>query len=156
MIPCPQWLPLASLAFFDLLCAICAATLNHTSRRYTYKAKQPIDSHRQGHSCTFRAQLALQHRCTPHGLPFIKIGLYEARWSASPLRPRLTCATTTPMRTALCPLQMPRRNVITALLMETLVEFALTCARGAFPEHCYGAARLSDGRVRRACALWGA
>ena len=46
VIPCPQWLPLATMAFFGLLRAIRAATLNHTARRYTYNIQQPTDSHR--------------------------------------------------------------------------------------------------------------
>ena len=44
----PQWLPLmATMAFFGLLRAIRAATLNHTARRYTYYIHQHTDSHRQ-------------------------------------------------------------------------------------------------------------
>ena len=35
------------MAFFGLLRAIRAATLNHTSGHYTYNIQQPIDSHRQ-------------------------------------------------------------------------------------------------------------
>ena len=43
----PQWLPLATVAFFGLLRAIRPATLNHTARRYTYYIHQHTGSHRQ-------------------------------------------------------------------------------------------------------------
>ena len=34
VIPCPQWLPLATMAFFGLLRAIHRFTLNHTAKCY--------------------------------------------------------------------------------------------------------------------------
>ena len=47
VIPCPQWLPLATMAFFGLLRAIRAATLNHTTKCYTHHIQQPTMALRQ-------------------------------------------------------------------------------------------------------------
>ena len=43
----PQWLPLATMAFFGLLRAIRAAALNHTTKCYTHHIQQPTIAHRQ-------------------------------------------------------------------------------------------------------------
>ena len=46
VIPCPQWLPLATMAFFGLLRAIHPFTLNHTAKCYTRHIQQPNIAHR--------------------------------------------------------------------------------------------------------------
>ena len=49
---------------------------------------------------------------------WMNVGLEMARCSSSFLRPRLTDLIANPLQTELHPLQMPKRNVITALLIE--------------------------------------
>ena len=46
VIPCPQWLPLATMAFFGLLRAIHPFTLNHTAKCYRHHIQQPNIAHR--------------------------------------------------------------------------------------------------------------
>ena len=87
----------------------------------TYSSPQT----RTGKHCSMgRAQLARQHCCSAHGLSFVKIGLENACWSTSSVRPRLTDLIATPLQTELHPFQMPRRNVITALLIEAATSSA--------------------------------
>ena len=118
VIPCPQWLPLATMTFFGLLRAIRAATLNHTTKCYTHHIQQPTIAHRGKLGCMCRAQSARQLHCSlPHALPWMKKVLEIARWGASPLRPHLTDAKLIPLHTALHPLQMCRRKELTALFI---------------------------------------
>ena len=65
-----------------------------------------------------RGQSARQHCWLPHDLPWMNMGLEMARSSSYFLRPRLTDLIANPLQTELHPLQMPKRNVITALLIE--------------------------------------
>ena len=61
-----QWLPLATTAFFGLLRAIHAFTLNYTQNdiRITYSSTL---THTGKHCSMGRAELARKHCCKAHG-----------------------------------------------------------------------------------------
>ena len=70
VIPCPQWLPLATTAFSGLLRTIHAFTLDYTAKRHTDHIQQHTDSHTSQalYGSMSRAESARKHFCKAHGL----------------------------------------------------------------------------------------
>ena len=108
VIPCPQWLPLATTTFFGLLRPQFKrphSTTRPNAIRTTYSSRLTRTVKHCSVGCV---RLARQQGLMAARRIVLEVDLDKAPWSVSHLRLRLTAATAIPSRRALCPLQTHR------------------------------------------------